>query len=130
MPQSTSHTPSFPTPSPTPFPHTSPIPLSTYPPSLPTTPAPTPHSPGGSLDLSMSMATMLMIMTQIGQSKMSCSFLTKAMRHTHWVSSLERSGYWRRISRFTFCWNLFMSKSCWERRGGNGEVRLVECGLW
>lgn len=75
---------------------------------------PKPHLslPGGNLLLSMSMATMLMIMTQIGLSRSSGSFLTKAMTHTHCVSSLDRSGYCRRISRFTFCWNLLMSNSC------------------
>jgi len=47
---------------------------------------------GGILDLSISMATMLTIMTQQGQLSSSISFLAKAMAVMHCISNLRRSG--------------------------------------
>lgn len=41
-------------------------------------------SPGGIFDLSMSMATMLMSITQQGCSRMSVSFFTKATAEMHY----------------------------------------------
>ena len=67
--------------------------------------------PAGNLTLSISSATMLMSMIQMGLSSNSCSFLTKAMAEMHWLSNFRRSGYVLFISRLTFCWNFFMSKS-------------------
>lgn len=68
--------------------------------------------PGGSLDLSISMATTFMINTQIGHSNSSCSLLTKAIALRHWHSNLLRSGYARRNSLLTFDWNFFISNTC------------------
>lgn len=50
------------------------------------------YSPGGSLLLSMSIATTLMMSTQIGQSSTSFSDLTNAIADRHCVSSRRRSG--------------------------------------
>lgn len=47
-------------------------------------------SPGGIFDLSMSMATMLMSMTQQGCSRMSVSFFTKATAEMHWRREKQR----------------------------------------
>jgi hypothetical protein len=67
--------------------------------------------PGGSLDLSMSMATTLMMRIQMGQSRRSGSDLTKATALRHWHSRRRLSGYALCSSRLTFCWNFFMSNS-------------------
>lgn len=48
--------------------------------------------PGGNLLFSMSIATTLMISTQMGQSNVSASDLTKATADKHWVSKRRRSG--------------------------------------
>lgn len=68
--------------------------------------------PGGNLDLSISIATTLIIRTQMGHSSTSGSDLTKAMALKHWHSRRRLSGYARRNSRFTFDWNFFMSNNC------------------
>lgn len=73
------------------------------------------HIPGGSLDLSISIATTLMMRIHMGQSRRSASDLTKATALRHWHSSRLRSGYALCSSRLTFCWNFFMSNS-WKRR--------------
>ena len=46
--------------------------------------------PGGIFDLSISMATMLMSMTQQGCSRMSVSFFTKATAEMHWRREKQR----------------------------------------
>lgn len=72
------------------------------------------HLPGGSLALSMSRATTLMIMTQTGLSSSSASDLTKAMLEMHWHSRRRLSGYACLSSRLTFAWNFFMSNN-WKK---------------
>jgi hypothetical protein len=84
-------------------------------------------SPGGSLLFSMSMATTLMISTQMGQSMMSSSDFTKASDDRHCISSRRRSGYARLNSRLTFDWNFFMSKTCGRKRYAREHV--VTC-VW
>lgn len=66
---------------------------------------------GGIFALSMSMATRLRIMIQLGQSKCWFSCFTNETAVTHSISSLRRSGYALRSSRLTFDANFLMSKS-------------------
>ena len=49
-------------------------------------------SPGGILDFSISIGTMLINIIQHGESSTSASFLTNAMEQMHWHSSFRRSG--------------------------------------
>lgn len=73
------------------------------------------HLPGGNLDFNMSRATTLMIMTQIGQFRISFSFFTKTIVLRHWHSRRLLSGYALWHSLVTFCWNFVMSNS-WKIR--------------
>ena len=58
--------------------------------------------PSGIFALSISSATTLMSIIQIGESRMSASFFTNAIAETHCTSNFLRSGKGRFISRFTF----------------------------
>lgn len=85
------------------------------------------NSPGGSFDLSISMATMLIISIQIGVCKISASFeCPNEITLMHCASNLRRSGYGRFSSLFMFCWNFFMSKT-WNETNKSRAFNFESC---
>lgn len=73
----------------------------------------------GNLLLSMSIATILIIMTQLGHWSI-CPGLEKVNAIMHWFSNLALFGYVLRTSRVTLCSNFLISNT-WQRSTRNGS---------